>query len=347
MISYIVLVLGEESSVIRKMFTLDDDLELLNSEGQAADESKFASFFLGPTYRLMKRLVWSLGIVVICLCVSALIFAYTERKWDILNSEINDGEWDRAYISTEKYKTLKRINEEIDESVLSNTSEKAVLEYFFSEMCFLKKDVYDDQWFFGGSVDYVISVLTTTGWGFTIPSSAGGKLFTVIYFLSGLPLMMAFLFSLSNVIDTVFTLSRIKLGQKIKSFVANPDSWALYSVCGILLILLTLIALFSAIISVRREHKWDISGAEYVPGWADNGEQNWDYFDAFYFQIISMCTVGFGDFHHKTYDLTFGACQFLFVFIPICLFLTLVKTIINQFDDKREIKSPSNAGHQY
>ena len=329
-----------------KMLALEDDLELLNNEGQAADESKFASFFLGPTYRIIKELIWSMGIIVICLCISALIFTYTERKWDILNSEINDGEWDKAYISTEKYKTLKRINEEIDDSVLSNTSEKAVFEYFVGKICYLKKDVNNIKWHFGGSVDFVISVLTTTGWGITIPSSVGGKFLTVIYFLCGLPLMMAFLYSLINVIDTIFTTFRIKLREKMRSSEDNPDSWALYSVCGLLLSLLSLIVVLSARISVRREHKWDISGADYVPGWADNGKQNWVYWDAFYFQIISMCTVGFGDFNHKTYDLTFGAYQFVFVFIPICLFVTLVKTIMNQFKDKRALKPASNAGHQ-
>lgn len=328
------------------MIAPEDDLELLNSEGQAADESKFASFFLGPTYRLIKELTWSLGVIIICLCVSALIFTYTERKWDILNSEISEGEWDRVYISTDKYKTMKRIYDAIDDSVKGNMSEKAVFRYLVAKMCHLKKDVYDYKWHFGGAVDFVISVLTTTGWGVTIPSSAAGKCIAVIYFLVGLPLMMAFLYCLVNFIDAIFTYFRIKLGERIKNYESNPDGWALYSVCGILLGLLTLMILLCSGISVRREYKWDISGSDYVPSWADEGQQNWVFWDAFYFQVISMCTVGFGDFHHKAYDTTFGACQFFFVFIPICFFLTLVKTMINQFKDKRALQPVSNAGHQ-
>ena len=90
------------------MLTPEDDLELLNSEGQAADESKFASFFLGPTYKAIKDIVWATGIVIICLCIAALIFTYTERNWEILDTSIGEGEWDMAYIDKNMYEDLKR-----------------------------------------------------------------------------------------------------------------------------------------------------------------------------------------------------------------------------------------------
>lgn len=317
------------------MLTPEDDLQLLNNEEQAADESKFAVFFLGPTYRIVKDIVWATGTVIVCLSIAALIFTYTERRYEVLNIDIGEEESDHIYINAGKYKMLKRVHSSIEDTLNGNQADIDRFEDVAKMMCTMKRDAHDFVWHYGGAIDYVIAVLTTTGWGVVLPVTAAGKFLTMVYFLLGVPIMLMFLYSLVDIIDSIFAKLRQTLANRIREYEANPDGWALYSVSSILFALLVLVVLLSAGISAKREHSWDVSGADYVPGWADDGRQNWVFWDAFYFQIVSMLTVGFGDFHHKAYDNSFGACQFFFVFIPTCLFLALSKTIFNQFREKR------------
>ena len=269
------------------MIAPEDDLELLNNEGESADESKFSSFFLGRSYGRIKELVWTLGTVLLCLMISALVFTYSERKWEIMQNEVGEGEEEIDFINQEKRKTLHRFFVQIHKSLEGNATYITMFTELAAGMCEYKKHgQYDYQWHFGGTLDYVIAILSTAGWGNIVPVTKTGKVVSVFYILLGLPIMLLFMYSLVDVLDSAVSALRRAFYNMLKGMEHDPDWWALYAVTAIFTSLLLLMILVVAGISVKRtEVKFSNSGDDIVPQWSGQGSGTWTFWDGLYFQV--------------------------------------------------------------
>ncbi|XP_052088239.1 potassium channel subfamily K member 2-like isoform X1 [Mytilus californianus] len=129
------------------------------------------------------------------------------------------------------------------------------------------------QWDFGNSIFFVVTAITTIGYGNQTPATKGGQAFIVIYALIGIPvtgLMLAGLAEKIKKLNSYFTNKTIPYLEKYTKTEKGLKYFSIYFTICCLLILIP-----SAIISA-------------IEGWA--------YGEAIYYSVITFTTIGFGDF---------------------------------------------------
>jgi len=122
-----------------------------------------------------------------------------------------------------------------------------------------------NNWSFGNSVWNAGTMIASLGFGYTAPITFNGKLFTSLYLMVGVPLFFMSIFLLANqiVAKTLGPLMKLTSTAQVSSIV-------LYTMFIILLCSLAPAAIIHAL-------------------------ENMSLFDAWYFCITSITTVGFGD----------------------------------------------------
>ncbi|CAC5370868.1 KCNK10 [Mytilus coruscus] len=126
---------------------------------------------------------------------------------------------------------------------------------------------------FGNSIFFVVTAITTIGYGNQTPATKGGQAFIVIYALIGIPvtgLMIAGLAEKIKKLNSYFTNKTIPYLEKYTKTEKVLKYFSIYFTIFCLLILIP-----SAIISA-------------IEGWA--------YGEAIYYSVITFTTIGFGDF---------------------------------------------------
>ncbi|XP_068439655.1 potassium channel subfamily K member 1-like [Clinocottus analis] len=131
------------------------------------------------------------------------------------------------------------------------------------------------NWDFVSSLFFTSTVLTTTGYGHSVPLSDGGKGFCIFYSIFGIPVTLFFLTVMVQRIMVVVT--RRPLSYFHRRWAFNKSKLAaLHATClTIIMVLLVLI----------------------IPAWIFvNLEKEWDFLESLYFCFISLTTIGLGDY---------------------------------------------------
>ncbi|CAH2251351.1 potassium channel subfamily K member 1 [Pelobates cultripes] len=131
------------------------------------------------------------------------------------------------------------------------------------------------NWDFTSSLFFVSTVLSTTGYGHTVPLSDGGKIFCIFYSLIGIPFTLLFLTALVQRIIVYVTRQpvlyiHIRWGFS-KPAVALCHAF-FFGFITFLCFFIIPAAVFSRI------------------------EEDWNFLESFYFCIISLSTIGLGDY---------------------------------------------------
>ncbi|XP_062584511.1 potassium channel subfamily K member 2-like [Saccostrea cucullata] len=185
---------------------------------------------------------------------------------------------------------------------------QAVIQAYDEGVLVTDTDTSASQWDYASSTFFAMTAVTTIGYGNQSPATGGGKAFVCIFGLIGIPMMALILTGLGEKLDGLLK------PLKDKVFI-NKNEKADQALKTFLLILLIFIlnslipaAIFSAI-------------------------EGWSYGDSVYYTIITLTTIGFGDFVLGTSDSDYRAPYKLLSSLWILVGLATVALILSNVQD--------------
>ncbi|CAM9822668.1 unnamed protein product, partial [Heterosigma akashiwo] len=164
-------------------------------------------------------------------------------------------------------------------------------------------DVSNPNWDLEGSAFFCWTIMTTIGYGSYSPSTRAGKLFVTLYTIVSVPLFLVSLAHLSS--------SMAKLGQFVAGRFQTNGSESKTFVFGIFAL-----------------------GVFYLLGSAvifAEGHTGWDYLDAVYYAVITLFTVGLGDYTPSLNEQSIVGFL-VYTFLGLLLIGTISKSIQRVYD---------------
>lgn len=191
---------------------------------------------------------------------------------------------------------------------------KTVLEADESGVRIVKNITSLPNWDFGQSFFFAGTILTTLGYGHVAPLSEAGKLFCMGYALLGIPMTFILITALSQrlLIFTNMLLQHLK--DKMEHVVRGLYIDLLHMALVLTVISLLILFLPAVVFNLL--------------------EEKWNYLDALYYCVISMTSVGLGDYipgeyspveHRSWYKIT----TTFFLIGGLVLAITAVSTILS------------------
>ncbi|XP_056286675.1 potassium channel subfamily K member 1-like isoform X2 [Pseudoliparis swirei] len=131
------------------------------------------------------------------------------------------------------------------------------------------------NWDFVSSLFFTSTVLTTTGYGHSVPLSDEGKGFCMFYALFGIPIT---LFLLTVVVQRIMVL----VTRRPLAYFHHRWAWAKSKLAAVHATCLTIIMTLLLLL---------------IPAWIFVSlEKEWDFMESVYFCFISLTTIGLGDY---------------------------------------------------
>ncbi|XP_046888017.1 potassium channel subfamily K member 1-like [Hypomesus transpacificus] len=259
--------------------------------------------FGGWWTRLLERRQSELNVTLLLLCYvlyllfGAGVFSAVERPYE---SEL------REKLQALRHKFLQDhacVSDELLEKILSRALQAN--NYGVSML----GNVSNSNWDFISSLFFTSTVLTTTGYGHTVPLSDGGKAFCIVFSLLGIPITLLFI---SSVVE------RIMVVVTRRPLAHLQVRWAVPRTRGAVGHALIL-TLFSAMLLF-------FFPALVFQAW----ESSWSFLDSLYFCFISLTTIGLGDYvPGETHPTTTNPHRLLYrLAITVYLLLGLVCLLV-------------------
>jgi len=119
----------------------------------------------------------------------------------------------------------------------------------------------------------VLCAIVSTGYGYSTPKTPGGKIFCMFYAMAGIPLNLVMFQSIGERLNifVTFLLKHAKRCLRFKSVEVSQTN------------LITICMIMSSVV---------VAGG----AWAFSVYENWTYLDSFYYCVITLTTIGFGDY---------------------------------------------------
>ncbi|UJR25609.1 hypothetical protein I4U23_006961 [Adineta vaga] len=155
------------------------------------------------------------------------------------------------------------------------------------------------QWKFIGSFYYATVVLALIGYGHAIPNTIAGRAVTIAYALIGIPMWLIMIQSVGERLNALirFVLKHIKRKFQRRK---EPQITAME--------LLTCEALLTVLTVATGSYVFHLN-------------ENWLYFDAFYYCLLTLTTIGFGDLVPMQKN-DYGSVGWLYILFCIMFILT-------------------------
>ncbi|XP_069116888.1 potassium channel subfamily K member 2-like [Argopecten irradians] len=160
-------------------------------------------------------------------------------------------------------------------------------------------------WDYGNSVFFAMTAVTTIGYGNQSPATSGGRAFIVVFALIGIPFCAVFL---SGIGDKIAGLTKSFQDRK---FSKNHDV-AEHRLKALIVPLTGFILLV------------------FIPAGIFTATEDWSYAESLYYCVITLTTIGFGDYVIGTEEVDFRIGYRLLTLIWIVLGLAYIASLISQ-----------------
>ena len=144
-----------------------------------------------------------------------------------------------------------------------------------------------------------------TGYGTQSPGTQRGRIFLCFYALLGIPLFLVYMATLGKCLLSIWNAMVLRIPSKRVSMSKRIEN---YSVVILVIIAFVLVVFLPAALFQRSERQWS-------------------YSDAVYFSIVSLTTVGFGDYapaSHHLQRLNYVALYVTWLFIGLAIISVIV-----------------------
>ncbi|XP_029449733.1 potassium channel subfamily K member 1 [Rhinatrema bivittatum] len=174
------------------------------------------------------------------------------------------------------------------------------------------------NWDFASALFFASTVLSTTGYGHTVPLSDGGKAFCIIYSVIGIPFTLLFLTAVVQRI-TVYVTKRPVLYFHQRWGISKQVVSIVHAVLLGFIIVSCFFFIPAAIFSVL--------------------EEDWNFLESFYFCFISLSTIGLGDYvPGEGYNQKFRELYKIGITCYLMLGLIAMLVVLETFCELQELK---------
>ncbi|KAJ8308908.1 hypothetical protein KUTeg_013782 [Tegillarca granosa] len=184
------------------------------------------------------------------------------------------------------------------------------------------------QWDFANSAFFAMTCVTTIGYGNQSPSTAGGRVFFIFFALVGIPLNAVVLVGIGSKISIALKKFRKYVWIKKHPKVDGILKTIAIALIGLLILILVPSGIFSAV-------------------------EGWTFGESIYYCVVSLTTVGFGDFVAGSGDTDYRVGYRFFIAVWLLIGLAWVAFILGETSEyykesaeKNEKKSKKKEGEE-